>query len=425
MRRNIGLLLFLAAGCLAQAPIKLTLQEAEALAVKNHPAVSAALLRALASNQVTTEVRSAYFPSVTANVTAAGALDQSRLAAGLLNNPSVYNRVATGVTIGQVLTDFGRTSNLVASARERAEAQQAGAQATRADVLAQVDRAYFAALRSESVLTVARQTVAARQLVSDQVTALAASKLKSGLDVSFANVNLSEAKLLLVSAQNEAEAARAELAAALGYPGRQNLQLEDAPMPPELVSDVTALVGEALHNRPELAQLRAEQTAAESFAKAERALAFPTVSALAGVGVVPVRDDTELRGRYGALGLNIAVPLFNGHLFSARRAEAELRAQAAQKIVADLENRVARDVQVAWLNANTAHDRMGLTAELRNEANQALDLAQTRYDLGLSSIVELSQAQLNKTSAEIANAAARYDYQLQRAVLAYQVGELK
>jgi outer membrane protein len=334
--------------------------------------------------------------------------------------------VASGVAIGQVLTDFGRTSNLVASASHRAESQQAGAQATRAEVLLQVDRAYFAVLRSQNVLTVAQQTVAARQVVSDQVTALAASKLKSGLDVSFANVNLSEAKLLLASARNDANAAAAELAAALGYPGPQNFQLADAPMPGDLSSDVTALVAEAVRNRPELAQLRAEQSAAESFARAERALAFPTVSALAGVGVVPGRDnDQQLRGRYGALGFNVSVPIFNGHLFGARRSEAELRAQAAQKTVTDLENRVARDVQMAWLNANTAHERLGLTAELLNQATQAQDLAQTRYDLGLSSIVELSQAQLNKTSAEIAGATARYDYQLQRAVLAFQVGELK
>jgi outer membrane protein len=60
-----------------------------------------------------------------------------------------------------------------------------------------------------------------------------------------------------------------------------------------------------------------------------------------------------------------------------------------------------------------------------DQATQALDLAQTRYDLGLSSIVELSQAQLNKTSAEIASASAKYDYQLQRAVLDYQIGALR
>jgi outer membrane protein len=406
------------------APQRLTLPDAEAIAVKNHPQVSAALLQAMAANQVTLETRAAYFPTLYGSATSAGALDNSRIAAGNLNNPVIYNRVAAGLTISQVITDFGRTSNLVASARYRTEAQQQNAQATREQVLLQVNRAYFGALRSQKVLTVAQQTVAARQLISDQVTALANSKLKSGLDVSFANVNLSEAKLLLVSAQNEVEATFADLSAALGYPRPQAFQLADVPGTPDTSRDFDALLQEALRDRPEVASLRAEQNAALRFARAERALSFPTVSALSGVGVIPGHEDT-LRGRYGALGFNINIPVFNGGLFSARRAEADLRAQAAEQNIRDLENRIARDVHVAWLNANTAYQRLGLTAELLQQASLALDLAQTRYDLGLSSIVELSQAQLNKTSAEIASASAQYDYQLQRAVLDYQIGALR
>jgi len=421
---------FLAAAALAQTPppsttaVKLTLAEAQAIALKNHPAVSAALLIALAAGQVPIETRSALYPTITGAVTAAGAADQSRIAAGNLNNPIIYNRFATGITIGQVLTDFGRTSNLVESAKLRAQAQQDNAAGTRAQVLLQVNRAYFSALRAQKVLTVAEQTVATRQVVAEQVNALAQSKLKSGLDVSFANVNLSEAKLLLASAQNDREAAQAELSNALGYPVRQNFDLEDAPTPPDMTGDMADLMSAARQNRPELLSARAEQTAADRFVKAERALAYPTLSALASAGVIPAHDDA-LRGRYGAVGVNLNIPVFNGHLFSARRTEAEYRAQAAEQSVRDLENRITRDVQVALLNVKTADQRLGLTAELLREAAQALDLAQTRYDLGLSSIVELTQAQLYKTSAEIASATARYDYALQRAVLDYQTGVLK
>ena len=82
-------------------------------------------------------------------------------------------------------------------------------------------------------------------------------------------------------------------------------------------------------------------------------------------------------------------------------------------------------MRVAWLNANTALQRLGVTAELLQQATQALDLAQARYDLGLGSIVELSQAQLNKTSAEIVSTSAKYEYQIQRAVLDYQTGALR
>jgi outer membrane protein len=79
---------------------------------------------------------------------------------------------------------------------------------------------------------------------------------------------------------------------------------------------------------------------------------------------------------------------------------------------------------VAWLNANNAYERLGLTEQLLDQAKLALDLAQTRYQLGLSSIVELSQSQLQYTSAEIAQASARYDYEAQQSILEYQAGLL-
>jgi len=85
---------------------------------------------------------------------------------------------------------------------------------------------------------------------------------------------------------------------------------------------------------------------------------------------------------------------------------------------------VARDVRLAWLNAKTAYERLSLTAQLLKEAAQALDLAQARYKLGLGSIVELSQAQLNLTQAQTDNAGAKYDYQISRADLDYQIGAL-
>ncbi|MDQ6701157.1 MAG: TolC family protein [Acidobacteriota bacterium] len=417
------MLLATVATAAAQQPV-LTLPEAEALAVKNHPDVSAALLRAAAANQVTIETHSAALPTLYGSVTGAGALANSRIAAGNLNNPVIYNRFASGLTMGQLITDFGRTSSLTESSRLRAQAQQDDAQATRADIILQVDRAYYAALRAQTVAVVAEQTVAARRTVADQVSALARSNLKSGLDESFANVNLAESKLLLINARNEVKAAFADLSSAIGYREWRTFQLADPAAPGSLPPDPTPLVIQAIQNRPELAALRAEYNGALKFAQAERALQYPSVSALASVGVIPGHEET-LHGRYGAAGINMNIPVFNGRLFSARRTEAELRAQAAEQTLRGRENRVARDVQVAWLNASTAFERLAVTAELLTEATMALDLAQTRYDLGLSSIVELTQAQLNKTSAEIASASAKYEYGLQSAVLAYQDGTVR
>ena len=151
---------------------------------------------------------------------------------------------------------------------------------------------------------------------------------------------------------------------------------------------------------------------------------FPTIAAAGAAGVTPWRQD-GLNPNYAAIGVNVSVPLTNGNLFSARHAEATLRARAEAERVRDLENRVTRDVRVALLDAQTGFQRLDLTNQLLEQASLAEDLAESRYNLGLSSIVELTQAQLNKTRAEIEQASARYDYQARMAALRYQTGALK
>ena len=194
-------------------------------------------------------------------------------------------------------------------------------------------------------------------------------------------------------------------------------------MPPPLPDRVADLVNLAIQNRPELKDLRLQQSAAERFTRAEHDLFFPTIGVIGTTGLAPAATDA-IPGHYGAIGMNINIPIFNGGLFRARQTEAQLRAKAALENVNDLANRVTRDVRIAFLNATTAYDRLALTRQLRDQAEKAVDLAQTRYENGLSSIVELSTAELNLTSAQIADTTAHYDYHLQRIVVDYQTGAL-
>lgn len=404
---------------------KLTLREAEELALKNHPALQSAKALEKASLEVPKEVRSRLYPTVAGNVTGAMVNDDTaRIFAGAINAPSLYNHFGTGLSVRQLLTDFGRTRNLTASAQLQAQAQGEATNTTHAGVLLQVDESYYKALRAQAVLRVAQQTVKARQLVADQTATLAQSKLRSELDVTFAKVNLEEAMLLLSSAENEERAAMAELSTALGESGPAEFQLQEEDLPGELPPDSAPLIAEALNQRPEARQAKLQIQAAERFARAERALRYPTLSAGANAGVAPVRPD-RFKSEWAAAAVNVEIPVFNGGLFTARRTEAELRTEAARQRGRDIENRIARDVRVAYLSAENAYKRLQLTAQLLEQAGQSLKLAQARYELGLSSIVELSQAQLNVTRAQIAQASAKFDYQAERASLSYQTGALK
>jgi outer membrane protein len=272
------------------------------------------------------------------------------------------------------------------------------------------------------VLRVAQQTVAERRSVADRVRALAESKLKSDLDASFADVNLAEANMLLLDAENAEKASRATLSAVLGYPDAQDFEpVEETAGEQAPPSDAGALIQSALSRRPELAALDLDAQAAERFSRAEKDLQLPNIRAAGALGGAPFRAD-QLPPWYGVIGVNVEIPVFNGFLFDARAKEAELRAQASRQRLVDLRNTVARDVRTAWLDAQTAYSRMGVAKQLLDQANLALSLAQTRYDLGLSSIVELSQGQLQQTRADIGDAEARYRYRAAEANLRFQVG---
>jgi len=420
----VATLVLLLAHTPASAQQPLTLEQAERIALGNHPQIRASELGAAAAGEVVRETRSVYFPTVFGNLTAVNAQDGSRIAAGGLNNPIIYDRFAGGLTVNQLLTDFGRTRELVQAASLTADAQARNVETRRADVLLRVNRAYFNVLRAQAVSRVAEATVAARQLVVDQVSALAASNLKSSLDVSFARVSLGEAQLLLIQARNDVSGSFAELAAALGSSQATEYALADVDISAAPPEDEAALAAAALRSRPEIAVERAIVDAADSLAAAERALFLPSVIAVGTFGTIPYHQF-GLNSRYAAVGFNVNVPLTTGNLFAARRSEAVLKADAERQRLRDLENQVARDVRVAWLDARSARQRLDLTNQVLEQASQALDLAQARYDLGLSSIVELTQGQLAKTRAEIDQASARYEYEGRIAALKYQTGTLR
>ena len=406
------------------APQKLTLQDAESLAIKNHPQIQAATQLARAASAQVTEVRSAYYPQANGSLTGAEAQNASRIAAGFLNSPSIFDKFAAGASVSQLVTDFGRTHELSKSSNYHAQSQQASVVTSRADVLLRVNIAYFGALRAQAVLRVADETVKERQLVTDQVTEMQRSNLKSGLDVSFANVDLSRSQLLLVNAQNDVQASYAQLTDALGFSDQRTFQVSDEVMPGAPPPDVEPLVAEALQNRPEIISQGLDVKSAQSYATAERDLWFPTIEAVGVAGVIPY-GQSPLPSHYAAAGFNVNVPIFNGRLFNAEHTEAIARYAAQSQFLRDLEDHIAQDVRTSWLNVISAYQRMSVTEKLLTQAQQAFDLAQARYKLGLSSIIELSQAQLNLTQAQIDNISAQYDYQGQTANLNYQLGRMR
>jgi outer membrane protein len=261
----------------AQAPA-LSLADAEARTLKNQPRLAAEALRAQALDKRVQQTRSAYFPQLTANLTAVKANGDSAVAAGAVTTSSVSTRVAGGVTLTQLVTDFGRTRDLVRNSRLTAQSASESTEDVRQQILRDVDQAYFATEAAESVRGTAQAVLAFRRTELRQLTALAQSQLRSTLDVQFAQVLVSEAQMAVVQADSNVQEARAQLTAAMGDDNDPDYVLAEQPQPPVLEDDVNLYVREALANRPDLKALNLQAHAAQQYANSESKLNYPTVN---------------------------------------------------------------------------------------------------------------------------------------------------
>lgn len=406
-------------------PRKITLEQAESIALERAPAISRAYFNTQAAKQGIIEARSQLFPQVEGDVSAVGA-DPKNIrigASGALNNPLILNRQSNGVNISQLIFDFGQTLDLTAAAKFHALSEAQREQMIRAQLLLQVAITYFSVLKAEAVLKVANETVAARQNVYDEIAALAKNKLKSDLDRTYAQVNVEQAKQLVLQANNAIGVAYAELSEAMGLKEAHRFELSDAPVEKFPSENLGSLVAKGLNLRPEIVALRDDVNGFERAADAERDARFPRVDALGSLGRTTI-GSSLVQGNYAAAGINVAVPAFTGGLLSARQAEAALRASAEKKALEEEEDRVVKEVNAAWFDASTALKNIDVVNQLAATSEQALELAKSQYENGQTSIIEYSQAMLNALQAEISAASAKYDYQAQRVQLDYQTGTI-
>ena len=297
----------------------LTLQQAEAIALKNNPQITIGKLRALAAQQYVREARSALLPNAYLSLTAVDSNPGSRITAGFLNNPALYPRAAGGASVTQLVTDFGRTTNLLSSSEYGAKAEDQNAAATRADILLVVDQAFYNSLETKALVTVAEETVRARQTLVDKVQALTNAKLKSEIDLSFSKVDLARGKLLLLEAQNNYQTSlgsafcNPRLSRRAEFPACRRDQLRSLSRTP------TSLLSfnKPSNSVPKSKLCNSRSSPRKNSAAPSTISVRPTVNALGVVGQAPVRDN-HIESWYGAVGVNINIPVFNGFLYNAR-----------------------------------------------------------------------------------------------------------
>lgn len=338
------------------------------------------------------------------------------------------NMTTGGLILNQLITDFGTTAHHILASRATEAATEQTVLTNKALVILNVQQAYLTCLMQQRLVEIARETLEQRKVIQDRIQALYKKQLKSKLDLDLVTVEVKNAELGLIKAQNDLTQAFASLNNAMGVEGPDRYQLEPVPVAVVPLPALEELVEEGLKNRPELKGGRDRVQVTEELLKAVQALHYGEISGVGVLGLThyyTVHDsgvkDNENDPIWG-VGVSARLPLFTGFKIQNQILEADHRKGEAEQELQNLANQVALQTIRAGLNLKTAAEQIGLERERVAFAKEAVDLAEERYKLGLSSIVEVVRATTALFDAENRLAEAQYVYKKSQALVAYAAG---
>ncbi len=407
--------LFLTAQAHAEEP--LSLDEAVATALKNHPQILEAKANLAGAEARSGQALAGYYPQVRISS------DWSKGRSYFPVKQSTLESDVTTATLSasQTIYDFGRTAGAVEAGRWNRSAASDALAVSRQDVLFRVRNGFYLLLAAGKQVDAVNETVLAREAVFRQAQEFFREGLKAKVDVARAEANLYAAKTSLIRAQNNRDLAKVELANALGITSLGERKLAAPQVAPAETPELAAAQRDALANRPELRRLGALENSAQASLKTAKSGFLPVLSATASFGYAD-RDLPPSSNVWG-VGVNLTIPLFSGFatVEQVKEAVALRSAVAAQQEGERLQ--VAKEVEAAWLGVREAGARMVSTGKEVAAADESKALAEGRYQEGVGSIIEVTDAQSQALEARTAQIQALYDYQIALARLDRAVGK--
>jgi outer membrane protein len=421
----------------------LTLKDAIQIGLDRHPSLEQSRYASQAAQAITKQIKGDRYPWLEASVaessgslrivTTDGRTIHDRGGHGFDPGGALphhnQNMLSGGLLLNQLITDFGYTAHRVLAGQATEAASEKAVLTKKAMVILNVQKAYVNCLLQQELIKVTEETLKRRRAVRDQVELLYKHQLKSKVDLDLIRVEASNAELALIRAQNDFKTNVAVLNNAMGVQGPEPYELQTLPILPSSPPDLETLVVEGLQNRPELLGGRDKIQASDELLKAVKALHFGSVSAVGSLGVTKYWDthesgihDNEVAPFWG-VGATARLPLFTGFKIRNQIAEAgHLRGEAEYELQ-DLANEVVLQIIRAYLTQTTNAEQIALEQERVSYAKEALTLAQERYRIGLSPILDVIRATAVAFEAESRLAEAQYIYKTSEAVVAYATGQ--
>lgn len=419
----------------APAPVTLTWEDAIKNGVAHHPLIQAARHGVLETQAVGKQIAAVNYPQVSGML--ANSLGNTRVQSNLGVSGSLPKPVNSltdpGARVDLLITDFGRTAHKILANRSFAAEADKQVITSKALVILNVEQAYLACLKQQTLVAVTHKLLAERKLIRDQAESLYRNHVRSKLDLEMASVEAAKAEVDVIKAQNDLQAAFASLNAAMGRQGPAHYALEERPAAPSPAPPIEPLFKEALERRPELLGSKDRVQAMEEALQAARALNYGNVTAVGAAGYAwwGRQEVTSARGNpnnpgaqlgwWGA-GISSSTPLFTGFRIEAEIEQAEANHGEARATTRVIANDVVLEVAKAYLNRLTAEQQITVAQERAAQAREALTLARERYKAGLASILDVTTASTALLTSETGLAEARYGYLAGNSALDYATG---
>jgi len=396
----------------------LTIEKCLDIALKNHPSINAAGGAVRQSESRIGQARSGYYPRIELQSTYSriGPADTS-----LRSAP--YNYYSNTLGLNQTLFDFGKTWTQVDIATLNKESAQADFQDVTASVIFHVKETYYAFLKARMSEKVAAETVNQFQQHYDVAKTFFETGRSSKIDVTSAEVNLSNARIQLISAQNALRVARVTLNQAMGvttaaaYDIREEFHLEQAQLSFE------SALAQAYQNRPDILSVTRKKEALEKTVDLNKKDYFPVLSGNAAYGYSG--EELNRDNKSWNVGVALTFPLFTG--LSTRYAVEEAKAALDIALANEeaLKQNIYLEVQAAWLNRRAAFEQIEAGRLIVRQAEEALELAKGRYATGVGSSIEITDAMIKLNNAKMTYITALSDFSIAQASLEKAVGAKK
>lgn len=398
----------------------LRIEDAVRIALENHPRIKAAREKVGAQEALLGQELAAYYPTLKFS----NSYRTTTASGSTTTTPEGFDFFSSQASFDMTLYNFGKREGSVQSARESLGASGQDYQTAINEVVLGVKQAYYAYLQAQAIVKVREETVRDRELLVRQARGFYEVGTKARIDVVRAEANLYSAQADLISAENALKVAWTTFKNAIGMPDFPARPLAEELLTSPVSISLDKAKEEAFASRPELRSLRAQRKAQDQKLAVARRGHLPDVLFNADYGrrnSSRGHDTFPLQPSW-SVQLSFNVPIFEGFRTTYKVEEALRNYHSIVDQEEDKRQQVALEVEQSYVNTVNALERIKATEAAERAAKENIDLANGRYQVGVGSIIEVTDAETLYVDAQTNHIRALYDYKIAEAQLQRAVG---